>query len=113
MVLVVKDETGLLVDHFSVMCKLQINTEILSSAENVSQYEALREEIVGAILRLTLLESQIQRAPPNCQWGLLFVTSSEEYGDQAESVQAALSSGEWLVDSNQLPEQLSLAAKVE
>lgn len=114
MVLAIKSKNGIVLDHFNIKCILSANDQ---NCPKKIFYE-LQEELVSAILRLSLLASQLPKAPADCSWSLLVITndinntSELENAPQRNVIQAALSSGEWMVDNSHLTEQAVVSSNV-
>ena len=122
-ILAVKDKRGETLDHFSIKCTFERDeTEggrriNLFSDEEDRDFRTLQEEMVSAILRLSALESQLPRPPIDCNWTLLCVTKeTDEKNADVEAMDAlrsALHCGEWMVENNQLTEQITRSKQVQ
>lgn len=112
-IIVVQDSVGTVKEHFTIKCDilgLYVATTRLSSEPNVDM-STLEEEFRSTLLRIRLIDGQLPKLPTDCSWSLMVVTKKDLNASMEESLESALTNGEWHIDNNQLTEQQTLAQR--
>lgn len=99
-VIIIKDEIGNVLQHFSVSLKLD---SIKFFHPDSSLLLKMEDEFRSILSRILLIDSDSTALPKECTWAIMTVVNNISYHlpENTETLKNALTSGEWYVDNKE------------
>eukprot|EP01031_Cornospumella_fuschlensis_P032700 gene32700-39534_t len=97
-------------DHVSIKAQVP-NPDQAPSSQDLSLIE---EELRASILRLSMIEGSIPGLGEDTDftWNIMIITKPSGNLEQEETLSKSLTNGEWMVDNNQISENVALSHRV-
>lgn len=87
----------------------QISLKLHLTPPSSASVSLIQEELRSTILKLGMLPKI--PSPPELSWKIMIITRPSQTPTEEQLLTNSLTSGDWFVDNNQLPESLTLARR--